>query len=251
MAQGMREASRFEGTHWMRLPGRSLNSGSGGTEAHAGGVALAEVIIVIVLIGLLAGLVWTAVWTARGAAKRAICANQMRQVVSALTMYRDRHGTYPPAGYVVASEGREHMVTWAEAVRDAVGDDRLFRCPCAAETSGRASGAEQEAGFIRTTYEYLRGPVVASQSSDGQADPHWARVLRAAEEAGAVLVCRLHTSEESTGRPMVLVAYEDSSVRWQPLPEYLVTVPASEPGPTRRQLPRSWIPERTPSVSPE
>ena len=46
----------------------------------------------VALTGLLTGLIALAVWTSRGAAQRATCTTQMRQLAGALVMYRTEHG---------------------------------------------------------------------------------------------------------------------------------------------------------------
>jgi prepilin-type N-terminal cleavage/methylation domain-containing protein/prepilin-type processing-associated H-X9-DG protein len=62
------------------------------------GVSLLEVLVCLSLIGILVGLLLPAVQSARGAAERAACQNNLRQIGVAVQNYHATHGRVPPAG---------------------------------------------------------------------------------------------------------------------------------------------------------
>jgi prepilin-type N-terminal cleavage/methylation domain-containing protein len=59
------------------------------------GFTLIETLVVVAVVGLLAGLLLVAVQGAREAARRADCANRMRQIGLALASHHAAHGRYP------------------------------------------------------------------------------------------------------------------------------------------------------------
>jgi prepilin-type processing-associated H-X9-DG protein len=61
-----------------------------------GGFSLVEVLVVVGIVCLLAGLLVPAAQSARGAARRAQCANNLRQFGIALHTYHDSYGCLPP-----------------------------------------------------------------------------------------------------------------------------------------------------------
>ncbi|MFB3883027.1 MAG: type II secretion system protein [Armatimonadota bacterium] len=166
------------------------------------------------LFGAFAAFIAVTVWTARGAAQRATCTARLRQIASALIMYRNENGAYPPESYTVwdFARRRSRTVTWETVLRTYVDDWRVFACPC--------DSAASTADDARHSYEYVavesaarvggsRAPTISKGRGYGS---------EVAADSGVLLVCRHHNRGQSTGDTRVLVAHDDGSVRWQPLP---------------------------------
>ncbi len=60
------------------------------------GISLIEILVVILIIALLAALLMPVIVASRHKAHETQCISNMRQIVSALLMYRQDHGDFPP-----------------------------------------------------------------------------------------------------------------------------------------------------------
>jgi len=199
--------------------------------------------LTLLLLVLLAVLVFVAVWTARGAAKRATCTSQLRQLANAFAMYRNEHGAYPPGSRDVWNEkaGLTEHVTWEQMLQPYVGSEDVFHCPCdtAPTVAADQDAAERPTEPRAHSYQYVRAEApIPPVSGDSRAAPApQAKQLNRSEAIrhGVLLVCRRHdTATGRTGR-RVLVAYEDGSVKWERPPEFLVPKrqPLRQPEPGR------------------
>jgi prepilin-type N-terminal cleavage/methylation domain-containing protein len=66
---------------------------------------LIELLVVIAIIGVLSSVVLASLNSARGKARDARRASDMSNVVTALELYFDQNGTYPPDGYPATDAG--------------------------------------------------------------------------------------------------------------------------------------------------
>jgi type II secretory pathway pseudopilin PulG len=202
-------------------------------------MTLVSMVTTLALFGLLAALVVVAVWTARGAAQRATCTAQMRQLAGALIMYRNENGDYPPAYYEAWDREHKHVerVSWETILAGYVGERGLFACPC--DPAGEGGGKLSPPGYSQS-YDYVCGTEAAEERTGGRrlaaAAAGGGYDRKEAARSGVLLVCRHHDSGQS-GRPhRVLVAYDDGSVRWEPLAKFVLET---------KQAPRSPRPGTT------
>ncbi len=87
------------------------------------GFTLVELLVVIAIIGVLVALLLPAVQAAREAARRAQCANSLRQNMLAVHMYSDACGVIPPANLPSQTIGGASLqITWFAQVNYSTND---------------------------------------------------------------------------------------------------------------------------------
>lgn len=90
--------------------------------------SLVEVIIVIGIIGVIVGLTLPAVQQARGAATRASCLNNMRQIGLALHGYHAVHGHLPPMALKTPNDqDANSMLGWMALILPHIEHDALYQ----------------------------------------------------------------------------------------------------------------------------
>ncbi|PIS17215.1 MAG: hypothetical protein COT59_01835 [Candidatus Nealsonbacteria bacterium CG09_land_8_20_14_0_10_42_14] len=89
------------------------------------GFTLIELLVVIAIIGLLASIVLVSMKGAREKAKIAKAQQEMKQIVTAMYLYRDRYGQLPPIGDNCSACYNPCSSSWI-AVMDALVNDGLI-----------------------------------------------------------------------------------------------------------------------------
>jgi prepilin-type N-terminal cleavage/methylation domain-containing protein len=174
----------------------------------ANGFTLMELLVALAVVAILAAIVFVGVSLSRRAAYRAQCTSQLRQLATALIMYRDEYGQYPPFVQLLREGGGIKPIGWERVLLPYVGSEQVFVCP--ADPDQALPSERWQRSSIIPSYEYLVGRMPEPDPDDSRGGSR----RREARRQGALLVCRCHGSK-------VLVAYADGSVVYQHLPSFL------------------------------
>jgi prepilin-type N-terminal cleavage/methylation domain-containing protein len=201
------------------------------------GFTLTEVLVVTVVICLLVGALLAVLGSTRKAAARTTCTNQLRQLATAMDMYRQQHGALPPHSYLGRrSTGEVGMITWQEILRPHVGPEEMFLCPSDPDTPPMSEQPvwDGRCWMHSSSYEYHQGLLQQARSYEPQEDPEQEEMRKeslteatAAARHRILFICRHHDSgprrayEEKERPRRRLIAHEDGSVTWGPLPDGL------------------------------
>ena len=181
------------------------------------GVLLRSLVLALAGFVFVGGLIFLTTWTSRGAARRATCTAQMRRIVDGLAMYKRDYGAYPPA-YVERWDDEMKQVeriSWDLLLGGYVEGNDPFICPDYHHGMTAEEGLQEKG--LSTTYEYVaRRPDSSSGAPDSeeggpQVDP--SQYI----PPGALLLCLHHNEKGEGGGRWALVAYEDGSIRWEPI----------------------------------
>jgi prepilin-type N-terminal cleavage/methylation domain-containing protein len=201
------------------------------------GFTLIEILVVVVVICVLIGALFAVLGAAREAAARTTCTNQLRQLATAMDMYRQQYGALPPHWrWGTRSTGEAGMITWQEILLPHVGSEEVFLCPSDPDTPPMSEQPvwDGKRWIHSGSYEYRQGLLRHDRSYEPQEDPEQEEMRReslteatAAARHGILFICRHHDSgprraHDAKVRPRrCLIAHEDGSVKWEPLPDPL------------------------------
>ncbi len=90
------------------------------------GLTLVEVLVVIAVIGILVGLLLPAVMQARSSARRSQCANNLKQLGSAVQQFHERNGTLPVYWGAMKSRPGEPFGGWLLHILPDLGEQVFF-----------------------------------------------------------------------------------------------------------------------------
>lgn len=90
---------------------------------------LVELLVVLVIIGVLAGLILPSIWSVQRKARSAECMNNLRQIYTAMELYRNANdGLYPYAA-IMPSLHLNNFPRLCDVLKPYAGNPNVFKCP--------------------------------------------------------------------------------------------------------------------------
>jgi prepilin-type N-terminal cleavage/methylation domain-containing protein len=139
------------------------------TSSPRRGLTLVEVLVVIAVIGILVGLLLPAVMQARGSARRSQCANNLKQLSSAVQQFHERNGTLPVYWGAMNNRGSELFGPWIMYLLPDLGEQAFYDVfqpspTTGVEVGGYVQGAEISP-VIPASADYQPGTWVTSTTT--------------------------------------------------------------------------------------
>ena len=107
---------------------------------------LLELLVVIVTIGIIAAILLPVLGKARENARRAFCANNLRQIGMAVMMYIDDHDGYTPKVCDIPPGGEAYVCVIYEVLNQYLNDSDVFWCPSSGKESKWTGGTIPQHG---------------------------------------------------------------------------------------------------------
>lgn len=140
------------------------------------GFTLIELLVVIAIIAILAGILFPVFMSAKMAAQRTKCMNNMKQLGTAMTQYRnDWAGYFPVGGFKVVTTAHASDMTneWQNVIYRYAKSQQLYRCPackCPDINWNDLTDLGKNPDNPRTAITYLYNSQLATDITDGQAN---------------------------------------------------------------------------------
>lgn len=93
------------------------------------GTTLVEVLVTIGIIGILAGIVVPLLPYVRECSNVSTCVSNQKQLAAALLEYASDWDGVVPGGALLLDKSGKNIVTWDQAIKVYVTDNRIFHCP--------------------------------------------------------------------------------------------------------------------------
>lgn len=126
------------------------------------GFTLIEILVTIAIVGMLLSFLIPAIGESRERARRALCANNLRQIYVALNLYADdNEGSYPPdvlPGDPITHRTRASSTAFSYLYPKYTDDFKILWCPSYGTTQD--SYPRSNSLFIETNYDYITNSTI-------------------------------------------------------------------------------------------